>query len=57
MSDNKNNNDKKENFVTYQVGNKYYIKYGSQDEKEISKHIYLHLKESKQKEFKNSTKR
>lgn len=57
MSDDKNNNDNKENFVTYQVGDKYYIKYEGQDEKEISRHVYLHLKESKQKEFNNSTKK
>lgn len=54
MSDDKNN---KDNFVTYQVGDKYYIKYEGQDEKEISRHVYLHLKESKQKEFNNSTKK
>jgi len=53
--DNKDNN--KEKFATYQVGDKYYIKYEGQDEKEISKQVFLHLKESKDKEFKNSTKK
>lgn len=49
--------DKKDKFVTYQVGEKYYIKYEGQDEREISRQVYLHLKEAKDKEFKNSTKR
>lgn len=57
MTTEKNNNDGKENFVTYQVGDKYYIKYEGQDEKEISRQVFLHLKESKQKEFNNSTKK
>ncbi len=54
--DNKDSHNK-EKFATYQVGDKYYIKYEGQDEKEISKHVYLHLRESKEKEFKNSTKK
>lgn len=57
MTTEKNSSDNKENFVTYQVGDKYYIKYDGQDEKEISRQVFLHLKESKQKEFNNSTKK
>lgn len=53
--DNKDNN--KEKFATYQVGDKYYIKYEGQEEKEISRQVFFHLKESKDKEFKNSTKK
>lgn len=57
MTTEKNNSDNKENFVTYQVGDKYYIKYDGQEEREISRQVFLHLKESKQKEFNNSTKK
>lgn len=49
MTTEKNSSDNKENFVTYQVGDKYYIKYDGQDEKEISRQVFFTFERIKTK--------
>lgn len=50
-------NTKETKFAIYEASGKYFLKYEGQEEREINKSMYLQLKEVKEKDFKNNTKK